>query len=326
MKIPALFLSACCMAALPLTAAAVPVELSNGDTLNADIIETADAYVIVNHPVVGQIRILKSQITNINDILNPTKEKATPKEQPKQDPAPPAEPELDDTIPGLFGTSLLRGWEKSFSLGLSGSTGNSETLNFNGGLTANFEDDAKSWDFTSAVFYSEADSKETKDQAYLQLIRDWKSQNTPWFVFAQGRYDYDSFQAYEHRISPSGGFGYQISDTKEFKLRATGGAGITYNFGDVDKRIVPEGNLGLSSTWIINTNNTITGNTQYFPGVEDPVELYRIVNNIEWKIKMDSARGLSLKLGILHEYNSQTDNADQSNNDLQYYSALVLEF
>ncbi|WP_432798856.1 DUF481 domain-containing protein [Poriferisphaera sp. WC338] len=308
---------------------AASVQLSNGDTINGEVLEVTEEHIVINHPVIGQVRILKTQVTNLDAVLNPdapTEPASEAKPEPVAEPTPPEEPVVEDVIPGVLGTNFLRGWEKSLQAGVSGSAGNSETTDINIGANAKFENDLKRWDFSSALFYSEADGKETKNQAYAQLVRDWKFIDSPWFIFAQGRYDYDNFQAYEHRVSPSGGLGYQFYDTDDFKLRSTFGAGFAYNFGDVDKKFVPEANMGISGEWNINDHNSLTAGSQYFPSFEDPMSIYRIVSNAEWKIKMDSARGLSLKLGLLHEYNSQTDGTDTNNNDLQYYAALVLDF
>ena len=49
------------------------------------------------------------------------------------------------------------------------------------------------------------------------------------------------------------------------------------------------------------------------------------VNGADWKIRLDDAEGLSFKLGLEHEYETDVEDGDERN-DLYYYGAVVLDF
>ncbi|QDU32402.1 hypothetical protein KS4_04340 [Poriferisphaera corsica] len=322
------------------------IVLTNGDTLSAVIKEVTPQGVIVQHPLLGQLiipteniespKLSTGSITATALTKQLTKPQPTPEqkaEQKKQTLAREAakadtEALLKETEEQFkpFRFTFLEDWEKSIQLGFNGNEGNSQTSNLNGGFKAKFENDDRRWDFDSAFFYGKADGKENKNQAFAQLTRDWKFTNSKLFIFAQTRYDYDTFQAFRHRIAPNTGLGYQIYDTDKFKLKTQIGSGFAYNFGDVDEKFVPEVTLGLNGSWNMNDNNTITGSTQFIPDVSDTLKDYRAISSLDWKIKMDTLTGLSLKFGLLHEYNTLTTDSNPKRSDLKYYGSLVYDF
>ncbi|WP_432798094.1 DUF481 domain-containing protein [Poriferisphaera sp. WC338] len=227
---------------------------------------------------------------------------------------------------GLLGTGLLAGWERSFQAGFSGSEGNSDTLNINLGLNLHFEDQWKVWDISSAFFYATAQGAIVKNQVYVQAIRNWKLPETKWYVFAQGRYDMDQFQAFQNRFSIVAGGGYPVISVEGFELKGEVGAGGTYNTGFADRPFVPEGYLGMKIDWEIDENQSLMFREQYFPDLSEAFRQGRTITNLDWVIRMRNMEGISLKFGLLYEYNARVDSARPNHNDLQFYGALAWEF
>ena len=89
--------------ALPLSVTAEVFELSNGDTLDATVIEETKDTIVVEHPQLGRVVLQRSALK------------------------PPALPN-----PGLFGTWLLEGWRRNIGVGFSGSSGNSSDASVTG--------------------------------------------------------------------------------------------------------------------------------------------------------------------------------------------------
>ncbi|QQE10406.1 DUF481 domain-containing protein [Planctomycetota bacterium] len=324
------------------------VVLTNGDTLNVVVKEVTAKGVVAEHALLGELVIPLENIESpkftsgsiiaqeMSKKLTETKEKDSAEEVAKKKKLAEEAAKADkDALLDELGVGeveekqwyeylLLPGWKKSVQLGFSGSEGNSETTNINGGFKAKIDTDTYMWDFDSAFFYGKTDGEETKNQAYAQLKRDFKLVDSKWFLFTQARYDYDTFQDWRHRIAPNAGIGYQIFDEETFKLKAQAGPGFAYNFGDVEDKFVPELSFGWQGSWNVNESNTITGSTQVFPNL-DEYEEYRATSSLDWKITMDQLTGLSLKFGLLHEYNSMAE-GDTSKSDVKYYGSLVYDF
>src|SRR5215471_19683047 len=105
---------------VPVAAAADAIELVNGDKLTGTVIETTAERVVLDPPVLGRVEIPAEQI------------------KPKREPH------------GLFGTSFLAGWTRTFAVGVSGAQGNTRTNDVLASLGMNYADDSERWDFGAA--------------------------------------------------------------------------------------------------------------------------------------------------------------------------------
>ena len=307
-----------------------------------DIVKTNENSVIIAHPALGELLISKDRITKIDiDLLiveNQNKKTTNQRLDDKNITKAPAaevieaievesEVEKEKKEEATFWSfAWLEKWTKSISVGFSGTDGNSEISNLNAGIKANREDKKGRLDFSCGLFYANNSGKESKNQFFAQLHNDWKIADKRWFLFGQTRYDYDRFQAFKHRVAPAGGLGYQIFDIANLKLRGQSGYGFSYSFGEVEDKFIPELNLGLNGTWEIGKSQTVNLNAQAFPNVSDKKDQFRSITNLDWSIKMDQIKGLSLKLGMTHEYNSETSSSKPDNNDMKYYGSMVFDF
>jgi hypothetical protein len=121
----------------------------------------------------------------------------------------------------------------------------------------------------------------------------------------------------------SGGVGYEFLEREDFTLRGRTGASLARRSG-VEDDLIPEILLGLESSWQISAAQELRWATAFFPSLDELGE-YRSVSSLEWVISLDEADGISFKLGLDNEYESNVS-SDTEANDLSYYGALVFDF
>lgn len=281
------------VAAAPEVGRAASLTLSNGDTLSGEIVEETDAHVVIEHPVLGRIQVERSQ-------LQQEKKRA-----------------------GLLGTSFLEGWKRHFEVGMSGSSGNTTEQDFRVALVGSYEDEERRWNFNSAYKVQRTNHESTSNALMAELGHDWLFDGSPWFTFAALRFDWDQFKDWDNRVIGSGGVGYEFVKREDFNLRGRTGASLARRSG-VEDDLRPEILLGLESTWKLNSWQVIRWATTLYPSVDDFGE-FRSVSTAEWVIALTKADGLSFKLGVENEYESDVE-AGTENNDLSYYGALVFDF
>ncbi|MFW6058984.1 MAG: DUF481 domain-containing protein [Phycisphaeraceae bacterium] len=239
---------------------------------------------------------------------------AAQEEQPDQ---------VEDEVPPA--DQLFADWDFSLSAGFAGSEGNSVSRSFNFQFKATQEDEHKRWLFDNKYFYGSSDGTTNQNEFNSTLTRDWLEPDEPVFYFAKGIYDYDQFEPWKHRASAFGGAGYEFIKRDDLALVGRLGAGVTKEFGDEADELRPEGLIGLELLrWHITETQNLTAATTLYPDLGDFPES-RIVSNVEWTVDLDQADGLKLKLGLAHEYESETE-GDAKHNDLKYYGALTFDF
>ncbi|HEX7010242.1 MAG TPA: DUF481 domain-containing protein [Phycisphaeraceae bacterium] len=339
------------MAALTVAAQAERVVLHSGEVLQGRIIEQTPEHVVLDHSFLGRLTIPAAQVAAIEPDSAQTAPTATapadadhapaatqPAEPPASQPAetePPATqsevdlgaaavpPALAAPAPEEKKPSFFDDWKASIALGLAGSQGNSETQSFNAHFNATKETPEDRWLADFSYFLSFNNGERNQNELKADLTKDWLMPESPWFFFAQGIYQYDEFEAWEHRFSGFGGMGYTFVKNDRLELIGRGGVGATYEMGLVDE-LVPEALFGASILrWQLTDNQTLAASTTYYPALDDISE-FRLVSSLEWSIKIDQADGLSLKLGINNEYESNV--VEGKHNDFKYYGALVFNF
>jgi len=301
---------AAAIALLAAAAQADKVRLKNGDVVTGEIVGTSGAGVVLEHAALGKLSIAADQIDAqvVGDAALP----ALPA------PAPPPRP-------GLFGTSLLAGWNKQIQLGFNGSSGNSDNQDILTGVRGNFADETKRWKFDSGYFRSSTDGDETKNQAFAALLRDFLFSGKKYFAFASTRYDYDQFQDWDHRLNLSAGMGYSFIDREKFDLRGRAGFGTTKTFGSPgNDKWVPEAVIGLETEWLPAERQKLTAYTTFYPSLSDGGE-FRSLTGADWSLLISDGLGLSLNLGVQNDYESDAP-AGIEKNDLLYRVALLYDF
>jgi hypothetical protein len=292
------------------------VRLKNGDVVTGEIVETSEAGVVLEHAVLGKVTIAADQIDAQVD-----GDAALP--------APPAPP--PPVRPGLFGTGLLHGWNKQIQLGFTGSSGNSESQDLLAGVRGNYADDTKRWQFDSGYYRATNEGDETKNQAFAMLLRDFLFPGERYFAWGSGRYDYDSFQDWDHRLGLSAGAGYSFVDRERFDFRGRAGFGTTKTFGaDGNDKWVPEAVVGFEAEWLPAERQKVFAYSTFYPSLSDGGE-FRSLSGVDWSLAISDGLGLSLNLGVQNEYESDVPEVlppqeKIKKNDLLYRAALLYDF
>ncbi|MDJ0852313.1 MAG: DUF481 domain-containing protein [Myxococcota bacterium] len=274
------------------------LKLANGDEISGEIVDWALDHVVLKHPQLGTIKLSLEQL-----------ELDTGK--------PPS--------PGLFGTRFLRGWNRRIDFGFNGKQGNSENTNFVLSSEMTYADAFKRWR-TNARWFFNADEDGTSDNnARLDLRRDWLTPESRWFGFVAGRYQFDDFEAWEHRVVLGGGPGYNILKRPKHSLDATSGLFFTREFGD---RQQEQGEVlaGLEYVWNPHRRYSVRIENQLFlQAIPDAGEI-RNLSIGELRIRIvEEPLDVSFTVGVENEYETDVEEGDELN-DIKYFMKVGLGF
>jgi putative salt-induced outer membrane protein YdiY len=225
----------------------------------------------------------------------------------------------------LISTSLTAeeetAWKHDVEVGLNGSTGNSESMNLHAGYTGSYKDPDSGWKFTSAYDKAKSDGNTSRNQFFADLLKDWYWDASPWFAFAQGRYDWDEFKDWDYRLSTSGGVGYVFLKDDSWYLAGRFGLGGNKSYGDIEEEFTVEALLGLEAAWTISERESVEFKTTFHPSLEESGE-YRNITVFNWKMTLSEQGRLAMKIGLVNEYDSLAD-PGTDRNDSKYNLSLV---
>lgn len=297
------------LATLIAMAAEETIELKSGETIKGTVVERTENTIVIEHAIFGRQEIDR------NDI------------EPK---------EVEEVVPGLFGSRVLAGWSRALGFGLAGSTGNSKDLSINTSLDITRETKKFRGNFSSMHFFSSTRGITSRNQFTMGYLHDFLLGDSRWIVSTAARYDYDDFQVWRHRLSAQLAPGYEIIRNDHHKLIFRAGLGAAHEFGSdpdpsrldpilaagSDPETKPEGVFSLDYRWNIDDAQKIVLNTTYFPNWKELPE-FRMNSNAWYKLQLEIIDGLSLKVGLRNEYVSDQPG---DNNTLNYYGNLVYDF
>jgi len=313
------------------------VSLANGDTLNGRIVEQDGDQLVLEHATLGKLVLQPDQVASVTregdpQAANAAKQAASTDEtkprqrddRKKRDSDKPAVTADDSSEERPWETTLLPDWKKSLSLGFSGSAGESTNYSLNAQVRLNKKNEQERIKWDNKYFFAANGGDTSQNEFSSQLNVDWLKPSSNWFYFMQAGYEFDDFEPWRHRVSLYGGPGYTFVDESELEVVGRVGGGANYEFGSVNET-TPEGLVSTETIrWHITENQNVSGSVTYFPTFES-LDEYRLTANAEWQVKIDRARGLSLKFGVENEYES-IKQGDTEKNDVKYYGALGYEF
>ncbi len=245
-----------------------------------------------------------------------TKSTSSSSEQP--------EGEAEDASEAAQDLAWNEGWDYTFSAGISGASGNNE--NFAGRVTLTGERLTKAMETRghASYLYSTSEGQRSASRGEIGLKNDWLLDG-PWRYFAQGLYEYDEFQAYQHRLSGAVGVGYEFINNDKTTLIGRVGVGGSYEFGkNADEKFVPEGLLGLDWTHKLSANTKLKASTTYYPSFDDFGE-FRWVNSAGIEVLLDAETGMTMNAGIEHRHDS-TPGVGIKPNDVDYFVGVGWKF
>ena len=223
------------------------------------------------------------------------------------------------------------GWTRTVEVGLTGTSGNTETLNLRAIFETERETDELRTLFRARYLYGRDDGEVSENEARARAENDWLFPGERYFVFTFGVYEFDEFQDWDTRLQVFAGVGYDflkersLLDGGQDRATLTGrvGAGATREFGGNDTDWRPEALLGLDFLWEINDRNTFAAGTEVFPALDDLGEV-RTVSYATYDVSLSEENDIRLRMGIEHEYDS--DSGDARENDLSYFLTILATF
>ncbi len=238
-----------------------------------------------------------------------------------------AQPTDGDTEQAVESTRPLdwnEGWEYSFSAGITGASGNNENFAGRVSLTGERLTESNETRIFSSYLYTNSEGQRSASRGELGIHHDWLLEG-PWRYFAEGLYEYDEFQAWQHRLSGAFGVGYEFINNDKTTLIGRVGLGGSYEAGkDADEKFVPEGVLGLDWTHQLSTNTKLAAGTTYYPSFDDFGE-FRWNNRAGIEVIIDQEIGMTMNAGIEHRHDS-TPGIGIKPNDINYYMGVGWKF
>lgn len=232
---------------------------------------------------------------------------------------PPAETTARE--PGFFSWDA---WEKSIDIGVNGASGNSENLNLRIRLAGERNVETMETRMSALYRMSKQGSDTTENRFRFDIFNDWIPRDSKIRWWAKGAYEYDEFQAWDHRISASAGIGYEFVDTDKHTLIGRAGFGGSQTFGDDDEDFRPELLLGLDYRYQITSNQRLTAGTEYLLDVSE-TENWRTNSFAQYEALIDESSGMNFKTGVSHRYDSNPGGTAKKN-DLEYFATIGWRF
>lgn len=288
---------------VPSLAEAGTVTLKNGDALQGNVTRNDETGVTLEHKTLGTLELAAEQVKDV----------AFEHSDLAYNPA-------NDGLNRWF----FPGWDKSVEAGFNGSQGNSDTLSIYAAFNTSYEDLNDRWLIKADLFYAEDNGENTRSEWEAGITKDWLTPGDPLFYFATFKYEHDRFTGWEDRLSAFIGLGYELIDNHKFELTGRIGAGANYEFGEIND-LTPEALAGVDATWRVDENQTLSGYMTFFPALDPFFSEWRNITGAAYKVNLARGRGLSLKLGVENEFNSNVA-PGTDNNDLKYFGALIYEF
>jgi putative salt-induced outer membrane protein len=296
------------------------VILLNSDRLQGKVLEENDKQVVMLHSVLGRLTLPREKVQAIfKDEVKavPAPEVVQAKPEPKE-----IKP-LPERQDGPFLT-FLADWDSQFEAGAAVATGNTENANIYLRFKTTTKNERRQWDYDASYYRNQTDGNVSTHKFSTGLKHEWFIDESPWSVFAQGRFDYDEFQSWDKRVDGAIGAGYLWIDQEDLKVQFKLGAGALKEFGSSDNGVRPELLAGVDLNWKISQNQKFAAGSTIYPDLSDIGE-YRVVSNAEWVIDLNTVEKVSLKVGVENEYQSSVDPGTK-NNDFRLYSAIVFKF
>jgi putative salt-induced outer membrane protein YdiY len=223
--------------------------------------------------------------------------------------------------PGGFTNWSL--WHGSVELGLSGTSGNSETFNVRLGAKAKRDTPRAVHTYELTYLDKSADSRQTAHSALIDGRSEWPFPDTPWSFFIHGLGEYDEFKAFDFRASGDTGLGYQFIKNDVSDLKGRFGGSASHEFGGPDDDVVPELVFGAEWKHCFSPRQNVSVQVDYFPNVTAFTD-FRMNGRASWEVVVAPEWGLSLKTSVIDRYDSTP--GDAKSNDLDYSLLLLWSF
>jgi putative salt-induced outer membrane protein YdiY len=289
------------------------VTLKGGDVIHGKVIEQNDDGVLLEHEDLGQIRIAPDRIASV--LLVSDKGAPHPEAGPEIGPPVPRhlikDPEFD-RLKAFSARAKEKGFSSSIDMSLTSETGNTDERSFRMGFKLGREYSNIKLASDLSYYNKESNGEKTDDKLTIGLVRDQSLKNSDWFFFMMGRYDYDVFESWRHRLALHAGPGYKLIQKPNFEWDLRAGPGIRKEWGSENTPPKFEGVAGTSLEWKPTKRQTFSFSTFFYAAMSD-FDDNRTRTTFDWDYLLSDEINLSFVVGILHEYQSIIDPGKEKN-------------
>jgi hypothetical protein len=323
----------------------VVVQLVGGDSLRGELVSETPDSIIINHSVLGQMTIARSNMTSmVTQTANPA---ATPN-APANVAAistditnanqASSEAVLIDSAKGAATGAPAAGsaaeapkpvlpvsnWKFVLAANANYTDASDKQLDFRVAGAAVYEiKDVEKWKTDAEYFFKTVNDATTDNNLLVTSVYDRDITATDWLWFLKAQGQASSLEAWEERLSGWGGIGYRFFKAPPIAIVGKVGLGATHEFGAVNETY-PEGYLELDGKWDITERQSLQGNVYIAPDLSD-ISQYMTIARAEWALKVDPELGLSLVGGLRFQYQSNVP-AGENATDLRVYAGLKMDF
>jgi len=178
-----------------------------------------------------------------------------------------------------------KGFKMSLNLSLDGTWGDTEEQSLRFGYRLKREIENVRMNSDVRYYHKTKRSKTTDDKLSMGYRRDWLLHDSRWFYFYNGRYDFDDFESWRHRVSMHVGPGYRLTESNRWTVDLLAGPGAKKEWGSENDDIRFEGVTELDVKWNITKRLSMTGYTAYYPVLTDS-EDYRTHSGVTWRLSL----------------------------------------
>lgn len=321
----------------------VRISMDTGDSLIATIIDIDGGDVVLQHDVLGEIRVPRTRIvgatrtvgTSDRDRRPPGAAQAAPPPEapavpaakpepapgPEPKPAPEPAPEPDPSPEPVPEPEPEAVWTTRLQIGLNGSEGSVDRLNFLGDLGLTRTSDDGEFNLSTNYRINTTRGDRTAHRLSLNIRNDWNLNDPRWQIVGEASGLFDEFRDFDVRAAASASISYRFIDNDRTRLSARLGPSVSREFGGPDDEVVPELVAALSYRQRLTDRQTLTASAEVFPDLREIGE-FRSAARGAWEIKLEG--DLSLRFSIEHRYESMSGNAP--NGEFDYAATLVFTF
>jgi putative salt-induced outer membrane protein YdiY len=301
------------------------ITLKGGDVIHGKVIEHNDKGVLLEHEDLGKIRISPDRVASV--LL--ASDKAVQKDQVEPEVGPPApkhlvkEPEFEK-LKAFTARAKEKGWSSSIDISLTSESGNTDERSFRVGGKLDREYGNIKFRSDLSYYNKESDGEITDDKLTIGLLRDQSFENSDWFFFMMGRYDYDEFESWRHRAAFHAGPGYKLIQKANFWMNLRAGPGVRKEWGSDNTDPEFEGIAGTDLEWKPTAKQTFRFTTAYYSVLND-FDDYRTRTTFDWDYLLNNEMNLSFVLGVFHEYQAIVD-PGKKRNDTRIHTGFRFRF
>lgn len=214
---------------------------------------------------------------------------------------------------------------KLIELSLTYAEGNTENLGFRVFGEAIRETDNDFLRLRTQYFYAENDGDEENNEGFFIALYDRQIADSKWVYFAEGRYDYNEFEDWLHRVNAGGGLGYHFYDQDDLKFIGRAGAAATREFDSPNDDVMPELFVGFDLEWQITPSQSLEITNRDYIDVDSGDE-FRVLTQGAYRLNMDSLfEGAVFSIGVNHEYETDVGPGTRRS-DVQVFISLGVNF